>query len=93
MLERSEASVCLKHPGYDADVVVTATTPTLANVFQGHSRSSEVVRRGETDVAGTTRLAAALPTWFMWSPWAEATRERSQRAVAARHADGQAATG
>jgi DNA-binding HxlR family transcriptional regulator len=84
VLERGEASVCLKHPGYESDVVVTASTPALANVFQGYSRWSEAVQRGEIDVAGTTRLVSALPTWFLWSPWVDVTRERSERAAAER---------
>lgn len=93
VLERSEASVCLKHPGYDSDVVVTASTPALANVFAGYSRWSEAVHRGEIEVAGISRLTSALPTWFLWSPWAEVTRERSQRAAAEPAAEGQSAAG
>ena len=31
-------------------------------------------------MAGPPRLASALPRWFLWSPWAEVTRERAERA-------------
>ena len=35
VLDRGEASVCLQHPGFDPDLVVTTTTPALAEVFSG----------------------------------------------------------
>lgn len=65
VLECGEASVCLKHPGYHADAVVTASTPALANVFRGCSRWSEAVDRGGIDIAGPARLTSALPRWFL----------------------------
>ncbi|HNG22508.1 MAG TPA: helix-turn-helix domain-containing protein, partial [Microthrixaceae bacterium] len=35
VLERGEASVCVQHPGFDSDVVVTMETTALAEVFAG----------------------------------------------------------
>jgi DNA-binding HxlR family transcriptional regulator len=90
VLERGEASVCLQHPGFESDVVATATTAAFADVFQGYQRWAEAVDAGHIDVAGPRRLASALPTWFRWSPWAEVTRERAERSAsaAAPHASG-----
>jgi DNA-binding HxlR family transcriptional regulator len=82
VLDRGEASVCLQHPGYDVDLIVTATTPTYAEVFQGYYRWSEAVDTGRIEVLGPRRLASALPRWFQWSPWAAATRERAGRGAA-----------
>jgi DNA-binding HxlR family transcriptional regulator len=86
VLDRNEASVCLQHPGFDPDLVVSATTPDLADVFQGYRHWSEAVAEGRIEVAGPRRLASALPRWFLWSPWAGATRERAERA---RHGSGE----
>lgn len=81
VLDRGQASVCLQQPGFETDVVAAATTAAFAEVFQGYQRWSEAVDAGRIDVAGPPLLAAALPTWFLWSPWAEVTRERADRAL------------
>ena len=81
VLERGEASVCIQHPGYDADLVVTGTTADLADVFQGYTRWRTSVDTGKITVEGDRRLAAALPKWFIWSPWVEVTHERAHRAA------------
>ena len=86
VLDRGEVSVCMVHPGFDVDVVVTATTPTFADVFQGYCTWREAVDAGRIEVAGPPRLTDALPRWFLWSPWAEVTRERAARAGAYRDA-------
>lgn len=79
VLEHGEASVCIQHPGYDVDLVVTATTADLADVFQGYTRWTSAVAAGKITVDGDRRLAAGLPTWFLWSPWVEVTHERAHR--------------
>jgi hypothetical protein len=30
---------------------------------------------------GPPKLLRALPRWFLWSPWKDVTRERSERAL------------
>jgi hypothetical protein len=81
VLERREASVCIQHPGYDVDLLVTTTTADLADVFQGYCRWEDSVRDGRITVEGLPRLVRDLPTWFQWSPWAEVTHERAHRSV------------
>jgi DNA-binding HxlR family transcriptional regulator len=80
VLDRGEASVCLQHPGFDADVVVTSTTPALAEVFSGTATWSRSVSSDSIRVDGAPRLVKALPGWFLWSPFADQTRERAARA-------------
>lgn len=82
VLDRGEASVCIQHPGYDVDLVITASTADLADVFQGYLRWKEAVRSGRIAVEGLPRLARQIPEWFVWSPWAEVTYERARRAPA-----------
>lgn len=81
VLEHGEASVCIQHPGYDVDLVVTGTTADLADVFQGYTRWKTSVDAGKITVEGDRRLAAAIPKWFVWSPWVEVTHERAHRRV------------
>jgi hypothetical protein len=83
VLDRGEATVCVQHPGFDVDVVVTSTTPDLADVFQGYRTWGEAVENGQIVAKGAPRLVSAIPRWFLWSPWARVTRERAERAVSA----------
>lgn len=81
VLDRGEASVCVQHPGIEPDVVVTTTTPALAEVFQGYEEWHDVVAGGAIRVDGAPALVRALPRWFLWSPFAPATLERNRRAI------------
>jgi hypothetical protein len=83
VLERGAVSVCTQHPGFDVDLVVTMATADLADVFQGYRRWAEAVDLGAISVEGSVRLASALPTWFLWSPWVDVTHARAGRAVTA----------
>jgi DNA-binding HxlR family transcriptional regulator len=80
VLDRGEASVCLQHPGFDSDLVVTSTTPALAEVFQGHDDWSTAVTSDTIRIEGAPSLVRSFPRWFRWSPFADATRARSPRA-------------
>ena len=82
VIDRGEASVCVQHPGFEPDLVVTTTTPALAEVFQGYATWADAVSRGAIRVEGPPRLARALPRWFAWSPFADVTRAKLQRGVA-----------
>jgi DNA-binding HxlR family transcriptional regulator len=80
VLERGEVSVCHQYPGFETDVVLRATTATFSGVFNGLLTWSEALRSGDLEVSGPTHLVRAVPSWFLWSPWAEVTRERLSRA-------------
>ena len=82
VFDRGEASVCVQHPGFDTDVLVTATTSALAEVFQGLVSWARAVEAGAIRVDGPPVLARSLPRWFLGSPFAEATRSRAARAEA-----------
>jgi DNA-binding HxlR family transcriptional regulator len=79
VLDRGEVSVCQQHPGFDTDVAVRAATPVLSEVFNGVTDWREAVRSGQVEVDGPPRLVKALPTWFLWSPFAPAVAERAGR--------------
>ena len=68
--------MCVQHPGFDTDVLVTTPTPALAEVFQGFETWGHAVETGSIDVDGPRHLVKALPRWFAWSPFAPAVRER-----------------
>jgi DNA-binding HxlR family transcriptional regulator len=87
-----EASVCLKHPGFDADVVVTGNLAAFYRVWLGRETLAAALRRGEVRLEGAPADLRGFPHWFTWSPMAEVVRAaalpRGRRAAApeARHA-------
>src|SRR5687768_804668 len=81
VLDRGEASVCVQHPGFESDIVVTTTTPALAEVFQGFATWSAAVADGAIRVDGPPRLVRSLPRWFLWSPFADVTRAKLEQGL------------
>lgn len=81
VLDRGEASVCIQHPGFDADLIVTTTTAALAEVFQGYTTWGRALANDDIRVDGPPSLMRALPRWFVWSPFADVTNERASRAT------------
>jgi DNA-binding HxlR family transcriptional regulator len=74
VLTPDEASVCLKYPGFETDLRVTAATATLYEVYLGRTSLSQARRTGSVHVEGPTTLIRALPRWFTWSKFAPAVR-------------------
>ncbi len=78
VFERGDVSVCLHPPGFETDVLVTTTTPALAEVFNGLDTWERAARNGSLRVDGPPRLTRRLPSWFAWSPFADDVRARYQ---------------
>jgi DNA-binding HxlR family transcriptional regulator len=84
-----DASVCLKDPGFDVDVVVAADIAAFYRVWLGRETLAAALRRGEVRLEGAPADLRGFPRWFTWSPMAEAVRaalpQRRSAAVAALH--------
>jgi DNA-binding HxlR family transcriptional regulator len=74
VLDRGEASVCMQHPGYEPDVILSGTTGSFGNVFAGIDTWRAVIGREEIRAAGPDRLLRCLPQWFLPGPFAEDMR-------------------
>ena len=81
LLEPSDVSICLQHPGFDIDLLVTADIAALYRVWMGSKTFPESVRDRTVEVDGVTSLVRAFPTWFALSPAADAVRAASARAA------------
>ena len=77
VLDRGDASVCLQHPGFDVDLVVSCPTPTLGEVFAGYLTWGRAIDQGAIRVDGAPRWARALPRWFLWSPFVDDVRAKT----------------
>jgi DNA-binding HxlR family transcriptional regulator len=74
LIEPDDISVCLKHPGFDIDVVVTADILAFYRVWLGHVTMSEALRRNQVRLDGAPADIRAFPRWFTWSPMADTVR-------------------
>ncbi len=69
VLEPDGVELCVRDPGFEERLVVTATTESLAAWHMGRISMREARARGLIDVLGPPALARALGTWGI-SPFA-----------------------
>ena len=74
LIEPTDVSVCLKHPGFEVDVIVTADLLEFYRVWLGHSTLSDALRKEQVHLGGTPADLRAFPQWFTWSPMADTVR-------------------
>jgi hypothetical protein len=83
VLEPSEVSVCLQHPGFDVDLEVVADTAALYRVYLGRVELGGAIRAGQLTMSGPRRLQRGFGHWFTWSAFAPASRSAQARRAAA----------
>ena len=83
VLEPSEVSVCLQHPGFDVDLEVKVDTATLYRVYLGRAELGGAMRARKLTMSGSQALQRAFGRWFGWSAFAPASRQADERRSAA----------
>jgi DNA-binding HxlR family transcriptional regulator len=83
VLEPTEVSVCLQHPGFDVDLAVAVDTATLYRVYLGRAALAGALREGKLRLSGPRALERGFGRWFAWSAFAPASRRAAQRRRAA----------
>ena len=83
VLEPSDVSVCLQHPGFDVDLAVTVDTATLYRVYLGRAELAGALRTRKVAMRGPNELQRAFGGWFAWSAFAPASRRADERRRAA----------
>lgn len=83
VLEPSEVSVCLQHPGLDVDLEVTVDTATLYRVYLGRAELAGAIRARKLTMSGPRALQRGFGRWFAWSAFAPASRRADERRSAA----------
>jgi DNA-binding HxlR family transcriptional regulator len=66
LLERTDVSICLQHPGFDVDVLLSADLAALYLVWGGRSTFAEVLGRDLVTLDGPPALVRAFPAWLAW---------------------------
>jgi DNA-binding HxlR family transcriptional regulator len=74
ILTAGDVSVCLKYPGFDVDVQVTADLARFLQVWLGRIRYEEALSEQWVVVDAIPSLRRAFPRWFAWSPAATTVR-------------------
>lgn len=77
LIEPAEASICLKHPGFDIDVIVTADIGALYQVWLGRILLEEAIRTRQVRLDGAPSDVQAFPRWFARSRMADTVRAAS----------------
>ncbi len=76
LLQRPEAEVCMKPPGFDEDLVVTTDVETLTRWHTGLLSFDDARRSGRFDIEGPRALVRAFPGWNWLSRFAEVAPAR-----------------
>src|SRR5688500_7269041 len=83
VLERSEVSVCLQHPGFDVDLKCGVDTATIYSVYLGRAELGGAMRSRKLPLSVPTALQRAFGRRFAWGAFAPASRRADQRRRAA----------
>jgi hypothetical protein len=71
ILDPSDVSVCIKHPGFDIDVLIQADLFALYEVLFGRVTFARAISEERLKIDSTPALIRAFPKWFAPSPVAE----------------------
>jgi hypothetical protein len=63
LLDRREAEICVKYPGFEEDLVVRTDCETLTLVHMGRLAIAEATRAGRWEMDGPPALVRAFPSW------------------------------
>ena len=75
VFDQGEADLCMKDPGFDVDLYVSAPVRTLAEVWLGHDMIRAAARAERLRFEGTRKDIARFKDWFALSLFAEAGRQ------------------
>jgi DNA-binding HxlR family transcriptional regulator len=63
LLQQPEAELCIKHPGYDEDIIITTDSQSLTLVHLGRLSVAEAERRKTWRFDGPASLIRGLRSW------------------------------
>jgi len=80
VLDGPEVDLCLKDPGFEVDLVVTADLATFVKVWLGDVKWSQAVSSGAVRLEGAPQWIRAFPAWLLLGGFAGVERPRRLRA-------------
>jgi DNA-binding HxlR family transcriptional regulator len=74
ILKPGDVSVCVKHPGFEIDMLIRADLAALYEVLFGRITFARAVREARLEIDSTPAYLRAFPKWFALSPSAAIVR-------------------
>ena len=74
LVEPTNVSVCLKSPGFDIDVIVSAEIAAFYQVWLGRVTLAEALRKQQVRLDGASADVRAFSGWSAWSPMVHTVR-------------------
>jgi DNA-binding MarR family transcriptional regulator len=78
VLKPEDVSLCVKHPGFEIDVLVIAELSAFYQVWLGRITFDQAVREQRVEVDALPPFAHAFPTWFALSPAASTVQAETR---------------
>ena len=69
VVEFDDVSVCLRHPGFEVDVILTADIRAFYRVWLGRCAWSEVLHAGQVQLEGAPEIRARSRAGSHAAPW------------------------
>jgi DNA-binding HxlR family transcriptional regulator len=82
VVEPGDVSVCLSHPGFETDVLVSSDLSTMYRVWLGREELYDALRDETVRLSGTPEMVRSFPRWLQLSPVAQYVREARARSDA-----------
>lgn len=76
VVNNGKVDVCLKPPGFNADIKVTTQVRTMAEVWRGLKSLRGEINKGSIVLEGRSALRRAFPKWLLLSGFAPIKRKR-----------------
>jgi DNA-binding HxlR family transcriptional regulator len=70
VLDNGNGEVCVRDPGFEENLVVTADSESLVNWYTGRIAWADAVGAGRILVEGAPRFVRSFPTWYKLSAFA-----------------------
>ena len=74
--ENGKIEMCLKHPGYDTDLLVTSDIRHFIETWRGFRNLQEEIQDGRIRLSGPSTLKSGFPDWLLGSSLASYERKR-----------------
>jgi hypothetical protein len=74
VLTPEDVSVCMTHPGFDVNVMVTAELKSFYQVWLGRIAFIDALRNDKIQLDALPAYIRDFPNWFMLSPMANSVK-------------------
>jgi DNA-binding HxlR family transcriptional regulator len=74
LIDRRDVSVCLRPPGFEVDVILTADLVMFYQVWLGRVPLAQAIRKNYVYLEGAPADVRGFGQWFTWSPMADTVR-------------------